>query len=217
MRRFPGSWRLIFSRLLCHPATDRVIAIVATIPFSIELWNRWTEGSADFARMALGLNILVQIITMLSRAPAQRVSMNPLFWLMACTATYGMLFFSAFASTGHPVVPGWATNAIAVFAIIILLFARLSLGRSIGLVPAQRRIVTRGAYRWVRHPMYTGNFFALLAVVLSSFAWINLCWMMIIMGIFLAKSFIEENFLRSDPEYAEYLTKVRWRWLPGVF
>lgn len=65
--------------------------------------------------------------------------------------------------------------------------------------------------------MYTGNFFALLAVVLSSFAWINLCWMMIIMGIFLAKSFIEEDFLRSDPEYAEYLAKVRWRWLPGVF
>lgn len=65
--------------------------------------------------------------------------------------------------------------------------------------------------------MYTGNFFSLLAVVLSSFTWINLGWMAVIMGIFLAKSFIEESFLRSDPEYANYLARVCWRWLPGIF
>jgi hypothetical protein len=34
--------------------------------------------------------------------------------------------------------------------------------------------------------------------------------------MFVVKSFIEEGFLRTDPQYAEYLLQVRWRWFPGL-
>jgi protein-S-isoprenylcysteine O-methyltransferase Ste14 len=30
------------------------------------------------------------------------------------------------------------------------------------------------------------------------------------------KSVIEERFLRDNPEYAAYMTQVRYRWIPGV-
>ena len=97
-----------------------------------------------------------------------------------------------------------------------MVYARLSLGRNIGLVPAQRRLVTHGAYAWVRHPIYAGIFVAYAGALLSAWAPVNLliaatgCW------LFMYKSVIEEQFLSADPEYREYLQKVRWRWIPGL-
>jgi protein-S-isoprenylcysteine O-methyltransferase Ste14 len=203
--------------LLCRPEVDRLIALVACIPFFLELWNRWASGTLEFTRVALGLNTLLQILTMLVRTPPQRVSPNPLYWLMAFVATYGMLFFSVIAVPGYPLVPAFLANSISILALLILLWSRISLGRNIGLIPAQRKIVTSGAYGWVRHPIYTGNFLSLFAVFLSSFAWVNAAFIAWILGIFVAKSFIEENFLKPDPDYASYLEKVRWRWIPGIF
>jgi len=39
-----------------------------------------------------------------------------------------------------------------------------------------------------------------------------------VLGIFwfVLKSVVEESFLRSDPKYADYMQRVRWRWLPGI-
>jgi protein-S-isoprenylcysteine O-methyltransferase Ste14 len=213
-KRFLSEW---MRGLLCRPEVDRLIAAAACIPFGFQLWNLWALGRLEFTRIALGLNILIQIMTMLVRTPPKRVTPNPLFWLMAVVATYGMLFFSVFAVPGYPLAPTIFCNSIAILGLLILLYARLSLGRNIGLIPAQRGIVTTGAYGWVRHPIYTGNFFSLLAVVLSAFAWINVLLSGLILGIFIAKSFIEENFLKTDPDYASYLNKVRWRWFPGIF
>jgi len=34
--------------------------------------------------------------------------------------------------------------------------------------------------------------------------------------LFMIKSVVEENFLRADPEYAAYMQRVRWRWIPGI-
>jgi hypothetical protein len=39
---------------------------------------------------------------------------------------------------------------------------------------------------------------------------------LIFCGLFVLKSIIEEIFLREDQEYAAYLTRVRWRWFPGL-
>ena len=30
------------------------------------------------------------------------------------------------------------------------------------------------------------------------------------------KSFVEEWFLRDNPDYAAYLKRVRYRWIPGL-
>jgi len=37
----------------------------------------------------------------------------------------------------------------------------------------------------------------------------NVFWMLV-------KSFVEESFLRADPQYAAYTTQVRSRWIPLV-
>ena len=85
-----------------------------------------------------------------------------------------------------------------------------------GFVPAERTIVTTGAYAFVRHPIYTGFFLSIVALELSSFTWRNFMLDMLWIALFIAKTFIEERFLASNPTYLEYMHRVRWRWLPGV-
>lgn len=93
------------SALLSRPVVDRTIAVAACIPVAVALWQRWSSRHLDFTRVALGLNVLVQILTLLARHPPKRLTPNPLFWLMAMVATYGMLFLSVTGAEGQPLAP----------------------------------------------------------------------------------------------------------------
>ncbi len=99
---------------------------------------------------------------------------------------------------------------------IVLVYALLSLGRSIGFVPAQRVIVTSGAYRFVRHPIYTGTFVASLAFVLRAYSPLNLTTAIALVALLMIRSVVEEAFLRDDGAYAVYVRQVRWRLFPGI-
>ena len=202
--------------ILYIPWVDKLIAIVASVPFAMELYNRWLGDNLSFPRAVLGIHILILIVTMVIRRVPVRITPNPWFWLLAFVATYGTLAISAFAQRGVPLVPSVVTNGLAVASGAVLIYARLSLGRNIGFVPAQRVIVTTGAYRFVRHPIYTGAFMALLAFVLRAYSPLNLAMAATSIVLFMVKSIIEERFLRDDPEYAAYLRRVRWRWVPGI-
>jgi protein-S-isoprenylcysteine O-methyltransferase Ste14 len=99
---------------------------------------------------------------------------------------------------------------------IIIVYALLSLGRNIGFIPAQRRLVTQGAYRFVRHPIYTGTFISLLAFVLRAFSVLNLTVAVVLIALLMLRGVVEKRFLQEDAGYAAYLQQVRWRWLPGI-
>jgi len=99
----------------------------------------------------------------------------------------------------------------------IVLWARMSLGRNIGLVPAQRQLVHTGAYAFMRHPVYTGVLFSHAAFVLRAYSPLNLLLLgMGVLWFIPIKSLVEEDFLRADPQYASYMQKVRARWIPFV-
>jgi len=108
------------------------------------------------------------------------------------------------------------SNAVAIGALLFSVWARLSLRRNRGFVPAQREIVTAGAYRFVRHPIYTGLILSYLAVALRIYSPRNITLLAIAVFWMLVKSFVEESFLRADSQYAAYMTKVRARWIPFV-
>jgi protein-S-isoprenylcysteine O-methyltransferase Ste14 len=84
------------------------------------------------------------------------------------------------------------------------------------MVPANRGIVTRGAYRFVRHPIYSGLFVAMLAFVLRNYSTATLFMAGTIVALFMLKSIVEERFLSGDPEYGAYMQRVRRRWIPGI-
>ena len=205
-----------FLDLLAIPWVDKTIAILASTPLAFELYRRWVVGHVNFPRAVLGLQLLVIITLMVLRTAPVRVTPNPWFWMLAFVSTYGPLAFSAFAGQGAPLLPPILGNGLAVVSLIILLYSLLSLGRNIGFIPAQRRIVTKGAYGFVRHPIYTGTFVSFLAFVIRGFSVLNLTVATILVALLMIRSVVEENFLREDPGYAAYLQEVRWRWFPGI-
>ena len=205
-----------FMDLLVIPWVDKTIAILASLPFAVELYRRWLGGHVNFPRADLGAQLLVLIIVMVLRTAPVRVTPNPWFWLLAFVTSYGPFGFTTFAGQGVSLVPPIVSNALAVVSVIVLVYGLLSLGRNIGFVPAQRVIVTRGAYRFVRHPLYTGMFVALLALVLRGYSRLTLTLAVALVVLLMIRSVVEEHFLRDDPGYAAYLQEVRWRWFPGI-
>ena len=99
---------------------------------------------------------------------------------------------------------------------MIIIYARLSLGRNIGFVPAQRNVVRSGAYGCVRHPIYSGLFLAWVSLTLRLYSPVNLGLFLTICTLFVIKSVVEEGFLRQDPGYAEYMRQVKYRFIPGI-
>ena len=205
-----------FMDLLAIPWVDKSIALVATIPFVIELYRRWVVGHVNFPRAVLGIQLLVIIVIMVLRTAPVRVTPNPWYWLLAFVTTYATLGFSAYAEPGVTLISPLLGNSIAMVSAVVIVYSLLSLGRNIGFVPAQRRLVTRGAYGFVRHPIYTATFISLLAFVLRAFSPLNVLVGVALIALLMFRGVVEERFLQEDPAYAAYLAEVRWRWLPGV-
>lgn len=211
----PGLRQRLFGALMI-PWVDKTIAVLAVLPFAYELVRIAIRGEMNIPRASVAIQFLLVIATMVLRTAPVGITPNPWYWLLAFFASYWGLFTAAFAQKGVALTPSVVTNSISILSLAVAVYARLSLGRNIGLVPAQRAIVMGGAYRFVRHPIYTGLFLSYLSFALRMYSPWNLTLALIVIGMFMVKSFIEEWFLREDPEYAKYLALVRWRWFPGL-
>jgi protein-S-isoprenylcysteine O-methyltransferase Ste14 len=199
-----------------NPLVDKIAALIACGPFLWQLYANYRRYGFDTPRVFLALHLLSFILPSLFRRTPVRVTPNPLYWLLAFVATYWNLMTTGFVAPGHPIVPREITGLISLFGTVVVLLARVKLGRNIGLVPAQRKIVTGGIYDVVRHPIYAGGFMLIAAVMLRSYSPLNVALFSIGIVLFIIKSVVEEDFLRADPEYEAYMQRVRWRWVPGV-
>ncbi len=87
-------------------------------------------------------------------------------------------------------------------------------------VQAERghRVIDTGPYAWVRHPMYSGAvlYFAAVALLLGS--WWGLALSPVFFVLFSIRASVEERALSDGlPGYADYLARVRYRLVPGVW
>jgi protein-S-isoprenylcysteine O-methyltransferase Ste14 len=204
-------------RVLSLPWLDRTIAAIACVPLVYLAYYRYEHWHHGFPLIASALNVLILVVTMIIRRPPKRVTPNPWYWLLAFVATYWQILVLGLLQQGRPLVAYWITDAIAASSIVVVIWARLSLGRNIGFVPAQRELVHSGAYAYMRHPVYTGGFLAALAFLLRAYSPQNA--LLLGLGVFWfipVKSLVEEDFLRADPQYADYMRRVRARWIPFV-
>jgi protein-S-isoprenylcysteine O-methyltransferase Ste14 len=204
-------------RVLCLPWLDRSIAAIACLPLAYGAYYRYEHWHHGFPLIAAALNTLILVMTMVIRRPPKRVTPNPLYWLLAFVATYWLILILGLLQKGRPLVANWLTDVIALSGLLVVIWARLSLGRNIGFVPAQRELVHTGAYAFMRHPVYTGGLLTHIAFVLRAFSPLNALLMGL--GVFWfipVKSLVEEDFLSADPQYAAYMQKVRARWIPFV-
>ena len=158
-----------------------------------------------------GLVVVFMIIRRTSRA----MSRHPGAWLMALGATCApMLVAPAVDKALVPVA--WGV-VIVLVGMIVQVHAKISLGRSMGVVAAHRGLRLVGPYRFVRHPMYVGYLVGHLAfLVLNPSAW-NLLVLSLCYGVQIPRLLLEERLLSVDPCYRDYQTRVRFRLIPGIF
>ncbi len=114
-------------------------------------------------------------------------------------------------------VPGFVTVALSACGLLVVIGGKLSLGRSFGLMPANRGIVRTGLYRVVRHPIYMGYLLSHVAFVAANPTLWNLALLLTADIALLARAVCEEATLERDEDYRSYQQLVRWRVLPGVF
>jgi protein-S-isoprenylcysteine O-methyltransferase Ste14 len=200
--------------VLGNPWLDRAFAVVASIPFVLFGYQRYVHGGLTIPLIVLWIELALLIGPMIVRRPPKRVSLNPWYWILTYVETYWLLM--PILGPGHPVVPKAVASGVALFGLAIVIWGRLSLGRNIGFIPAQRELVMTGAYRYIRHPIYTSLFVVYISVALELYSTRNVILIAIGMFWFVLKSFVEESFLRQDPQYAAYMQKVRARWIPFV-
>jgi protein-S-isoprenylcysteine O-methyltransferase Ste14 len=188
------------------------------LPQSLDgTYYRYQHFRHGLPLVAYVLNVSICIATMVSRRPPKRVTPNPWFWQLAFVASYWSILVMYFLQKGRPLTSNWVSDSIAIIGILVAIFARFSLGRNIGMVPAQRELVQGGAYAFVRHPIYTGLLLSGIAFALRAYSPLNA--LLVGLGVFWyipIKSLVEESFLRHDPQYAAYMQRVRSRWIPFV-
>ena len=101
--------------------------------------------------------------------------------------------------------------------LVLVVVGKLTLGRSFGLVPANRGVVVRGPYALVRHPIYTGYLITHIAFLIAHPHWWNVLVVLTADTALVARALIEERILGGDVEYRAYCQRVGWHLVPGVF
>ena len=199
------------------PWVDKTIAIVAATPFAFILYAIIKRGDLTIPLAVIVINHLVIIATMVFRTTPVRITPNPWYWLLAFTATYGGLFVPALAGRGGvALVPNVITDSLSILSLAVLLYARFSLDETSVLCPPNG-LLSPGEPMALSAIQYTpASLISFLAWTLRVYSPLSVAISVVWCGLFVWKSSIEESFLREDPVYADYLTRVRWRWFPGL-
>jgi len=113
----------------------------------------------------------------------------------------------------------WPLHAELSFAMggALTAVALLVLGRSFAILPAVRRIVTKGPYRVIRHPAYAGELIMVASCLLARPGWSTVAALVAGLPLVGLRIAAEERLLRSEAGYGEYKKRVRWRLLPLVW
>jgi protein-S-isoprenylcysteine O-methyltransferase Ste14 len=205
------------SRPLLRRGRGDILSTVAVGGLFLALAFRLAQDFARTGRLTgllLLLSELLVVVLLVLRRPATTVDRSWTGRLITAVALAGPPFFRPSPVGG--LVPDLLTASLLACGLAISLGGKLSLGRSFGLVPANRGIVSSGLYRVVRHPIYFGYVVAHAAFLLAHpTAW-NLVVLVASDCSLLLRSACEERTLALDPEYEEYRQRVRWRIVPGL-
>lgn len=130
----------------------------------------------------------------------------------------GLLPFALLTSPPHSAV--WTHSILlhGVFwwmtiATVFTVWGMWVMRRAFSITVEARELVTRGPYRWIRHPIYTGELLTAAAVTLWRFSILNLALFAAFVAIQLLRSHWEEQKLaRVFSAYADTTGRVWWFW-----
>ncbi len=151
------------------------------------------------------------------------VEPTPFGWLvcLACYPPYNNVLgtYLPLDSSKHVITD--ETTLLVLKGVIVALFtiyasATVAFGFKFSNL-TNRGIVTRGPYRFVRHPAYLTKCSAWWLEHLPTISLQKAFFLCLLCGVYALRAWTEERHLGRDPEYQAYKKKVRWVLLPGVY
>jgi protein-S-isoprenylcysteine O-methyltransferase Ste14 len=149
----------------------------------------------------------------LTRRRTNTTSQRPWDWFAA--AMGGWLALSM-----RPHEIGGSIESIGVVlqcaGLLLVIVCFLTIGKSFGVVAANRGLKIHGPYRVVRHPIYFSHSLTQLGFVIANPWWPNFAIFAVVLVFQVLRMQAEERVLTETSDYATYKGQVRWRILPGV-
>ncbi len=194
---------------------ERAAVLGLFASFALRNYHAIVDHGRWFNAIMVASEALVALFILIRR-PSTEVTRRGGDWALAFAATAGPLLAQA-SSGSHPLVPQGSGVMLLLIGLACQVWAKLTLRRSFGIIPANRGVKASGPYRFVRHPMYLGYVTVHIGFLLLA---PNL-WNLTVYGLSFAIQIVriraEERLLGQDPAYAAFRLSTRYRLLPGVF
>lgn len=159
-------------------------------------------------------NVTVSFLFLIRVRPSV-VSMNIVHWAIALITSFSGFFFKQGAE-GNPIL-SLSADILISFAILLGIMTAIILGRSYDFLPALRLVKTKYVYQFVRHPMYASSIIIKLGYLLKNLSVYNSVLLVIIIVLYDKRARYEEDIMSTDKSYVEYLQKVKYRFVPGIY
>ena len=199
-------------------AKDLVARATIVVLFSLLSINLFGEflrtGHLTGLLLLVGESLVVVLTIVRRRAIA--VDWSPAAAIMTTVSLVGPVLMRA-ASVPASVMSDQLTAMVSAIGLLVVVTGKMTLGRSFGVVPANRGVVVRGPYTLVRHPIYTGYLITHAAFLLAHPAPWNLSIVLVADTALIVRALMEERVLSADASYRLYCQRVGWHLVPGVF
>ena len=166
--------------------------------------------------LLLVLSEFLGVLLIVIRRRSASLSSHPFDWALSFSAVSAPLLLTTPAAPSA-IIPETLITTLMLMGLLVQISGKLALGRSFGLVPANRGVKTWGLYRVIRHPIYAGYTLTHAGFLLGFPSLPNAALYSAVFAIEVIRLLREEAVLKRDPAYVEYAARVRYRLLPGVF
>jgi protein-S-isoprenylcysteine O-methyltransferase Ste14 len=176
-----------------------------TIPHQL----RSRQGAAMVVALAVSLLTvafyLLVLWAYLRRGPATATTQSLWERTAAVVATALPLLLPVVAGTGTSVTRDVAAGLLMLTGLAVSVLALRALGRNLSVVPQARRLADGGPYRWVRHPLYTGELVTVLGIVVRDLRPLALVLWLVLVALQAYRAAAEERLLDvAVPGYPAY-------------
>ncbi|MEO6398702.1 MAG: isoprenylcysteine carboxylmethyltransferase family protein [Tepidiformaceae bacterium] len=191
------------------------VALVLT--WAVFLYSHGHRVIADgvYTSLPFAIENAVLVGISLTRRSSRVTSKSWADWVVATAGAWLPLAFQTAAGANG--LAGISGTLVQVVGLGVTVFSFLTLGRSFGIVAADRGLKVHGPYRIVRHPIYVGHSITMTGLVIANFSTFNALLLAVITTFQLLRILAEERVLTSSGDYAAYAARVRWRLLPGLY
>jgi protein-S-isoprenylcysteine O-methyltransferase Ste14 len=192
----------------------QAVLVALFLGFAYANFARWHDTGKPVGLGATLLEAFTAFLFVIRRPPLA-TSGRALAWASAVVGAFAMLGARPVA---HPDAgPFAAMELVQLAGFAIVLVALGALGRSFGIVAANRGVKTAGLYSFVRHPAYTGYLVSYLGYVGENPSLRNVILLVAGTAGQVVRISEEERMLSFDEAYRTYLARVRRRLIPYVY